>query len=323
MTTTAINAWINDTGENRPPLAVAMGEPPVPGRDGAVTYHFQTDYSNPGKIKDDGSIDFRDRGHIPYVHKGDLLATKTPAREGRTGMAVTGRVIPVDSPFDPVFLAGSGTALSEDALSIHAALDGQPHLDACGEISVNPDLTIAGDIDFQTGNIEFNGNILVKGTIKEGFKVKGISLIAKEIEGADIELSGDLHVSDGITDTRIRTQGSIYAKFINNCRISSFGNLVISREIIDATILLSGACENPSGVIMASQVTAKAGIEAGKIGTPTSKPAVLKVGVSHHAEAETQKIDTRIQALVDELKALRDAFQIHRRGRPESLRPDH
>ena len=155
---------------------------------------------------EDGRIDFRDRGSIPFVSKGDVLGTKRVPKQGKNGVNVSGEAILVDAPFDPVFGSGSGTSLSEDGTIITAALDGQPHLDYLGEISVNPELPIKGDVDFTTGNIDFKGHILVSGTVKEGFTVKGFSLTAKEVEGATLDLTGDLQVSNGITDAGYHVQ---------------------------------------------------------------------------------------------------------------------
>ncbi len=303
----AIEAWISKPSVDK--IIIASGEAPDLGSDGKIDFCFETNFTNPGKINEDGTIDFRDRGDIPYVKKGDLLATKTPARDSRAGISISGTPIPVDEVNDPVFVAGPGTEMSEDELNIHAAIDGQPHLDAMGTISVNPELVIPGDVDFETGNIEFKGNIIVKGMIKEGFKVKGINLTVQEIEGGTIDLSGDLNVSAGITESTISVHGNIYAKFINHSSVMGFGDLNISKEIIDSDILLSGSCQNQTGHILSSKITAKLGIEAGKIGTSSSKPATLKVGVDEHLEKLKEKINENLQSSIEKVKLLKDEIQ--------------
>ena len=72
----AIGTWISASFAGK--ILIAQGETPIYGQDGNIEYHFKTDFTNPGKINEDGSIDFRERGNIPYVTKGDLLAQKTP-----------------------------------------------------------------------------------------------------------------------------------------------------------------------------------------------------------------------------------------------------
>lgn len=310
----AFEAWILKPPAEK--MVIAQGKDPVYGQNGKIKFQFETDFSNPGKINEDGSIDFRERGDIPYVAKGDLLAEKTLPQEGSPGISISGITLLVDEVLDPVFVAGSGAEISEDGLCIHATIDGQPHLDALGTISVNPELLIPGDVDFETGNIDFKGNIVVKGMIKEGFTVKGINLTAQEVEGATIDLSGDLNVSAGITNSSLTTHGNIYAKFLNHSTVMGFGNLVISKEIIDSNILLSGSCQNSGGHIISSKITAKLGIEAGKIGTSSSIPVKLKVGVDEHVETLKKQIDEALEASVgksnllkDEIKKLEDQDQ--------------
>ncbi|MCP4671148.1 MAG: DUF342 domain-containing protein, partial [Desulfobacula sp.] len=299
-----IESWIDTSFIDK--ILIATGEEPVHGSPGKIKYHFEIEFTNPGKINEDGSIDFKDRGDIPFVNEGDVLAVKTPIKESKSGINVSGEPIQVEEIIDPVFTAGPGTQISEDELTIHAAIGGQPNLDAMGTITVNPELSIPGDVDFETGNIDFKGNIVVNGMVKEGFTIKGVNLTAKEIEGAFIELSGDLNVSAGITDSKISTQGNIHAKFINHSKVMAFGDLEISKEILDSDVILSGSCQNPAGHILTSNITAKMGIEAGKIGTPSAKPSRLNIGVDKHMDTLTDKIQESLTASVNKADLLRD-----------------
>jgi len=300
----AIENWMSESDVEK--IVIAKGKIPVYGQDGQIKFNFKTDFKNPGKINEDGSIDFRERGDIPYIKKGTLLAEKIFPKEGKPGISVFGTPIPVDEAVDPVFTAGSGTELSEDGRLIHAAVDGQPHVDALGSISVNPELVIAGDVDYETGNIDFSGNIIVKGTIKEGFSVKGINLTAKEVKGATLDLSGDLDISTGITDATISTHGNIYAKFINHSNIMGFGDLFISKEIIDSNIIISGSCQNPTGHIISSQITAKMGIDACNIGTSSSQPAKIKVGIDGHIETLKKQIVNALEISAGKSNLIKD-----------------
>jgi uncharacterized protein (DUF342 family)/DNA-binding response OmpR family regulator len=306
----AIEAWISNLATEEQPFVVARGKAPVTSEDGRIKFHFENDFTNPGKLQSDGTIDFRDRGAIPYVHKGDLLAEKKPAKEGKEGMDVFGNPILVEEALDPVFIFGSGTEITKEELTIYAAIEGQPHVDAMGNITVNPELMIKGDVDFETGNIDFNGNIIVKGIVKEGFTVKGISLTAQEIEGATIELSGDLYISAGITETTITSVGNVHAKFINHSIVAGFGDLIIQKEIIDSEVTISGACQNPAGHIISSKISAKQGIDAGKIGTSSSKPALLKIGVDEHIQKRIQKVDGRLEKSLGLLQELKEKIKL-------------
>lgn len=291
-----ITSWLASATKTSEPFVVAHGLDPIHPQDGEVRYHFSTDFLHAGKVDEDGSINFRDRGEIPFVKTNTFLAVKIIAEPGKPGIDVTGKEIPVMEPSDQTFEAGPGTTLSEDGKKIYAAIEGQPHLDAMGKVSICPELKIDGDLGFETGDVIFDGNVVVNGTVKQGFKVKGASLTATEIQGAEIDLTGDLNVSLGIVDAElVNVKGSVQAKFIHNSKINAFGDLIVQREIMDSFIQLSGACINTAGTIINSEISANMGIDAGIIGTDTAKPSKLTVGKDEHTLKLVAALDGKIR----------------------------
>ncbi len=308
----AVTLWLKSAYPDEDAFLIAMGKDAKYPKNAEVRYHFPTNYLHAGKVNDDGSINFQDRGDIPYIEVETLLAAKTFAEDGRIGIDVQGQEILVQEPEDSIFSAGPGTRISEDGLRIYATVAGQPHLDAMGNVSVCPEYQLKGDIGFETGDVNFDGNVVVSGKVKEGFKVQCASLTAEEIQGAHIDITGDLNVSLGIVDTElVKVKGSVQAKFIHNSKINAFGDLIIQKEIVDSTIYLSGACINENGSIINSQISANMGIKAGSIGNPSSKPSRLTVGVDEHAKLLVAKVDGKLNRnnkafneLIEEVKVL-------------------
>lgn len=302
----AIAHWLKSADPDDKPFLIAIGKDAKYPKHAEIRYHFPTDYLHAGKINDDGSINFQDRGEIPYVEKEAFLAAKIFAEQGSTGVDVHGQEIPIEEPVDLTFEAGPGTRMSEDGVRIYATVAGQPHLDAMGNVSVCPEYQLKGDIGFETGDVTFDGNVVVSGKVKEGFKVQCASLTAEEIQGAHIDISGDLNVSLGIVDTElVKVKGSVQAKFVHNSKINSFGDLIIQKEIVDSTIYLSGACINENGSIINSQISAKMGIKSGSIGNPSSRASRLTVGVDEHARLLVAKVDAKLHKnnkVINELK---------------------
>lgn len=290
-----IEEWLYGNAEKGEKLLIAEGKPPVQPTQSEIHYYFPTDFKRPGRLNPDGSMDYKDRGDVPHVKAGVMLASKILPVSGKPGLDVKGMEIPVPKPADPSFSAGPGTRFNEEKTEIFSTIDGQPHLDIMGVVSVNKEFKVKGDVGFETGNIEFDGNVVVPGTVKEGFKVKCVSLTAKEVCGAEVDLSGDLNVSMGIMDSNlINVKGNIQAKYIRNSTINSFGNLTVGKEIVDSTIYLSGACNNERGTILNSTVSAKLGIKAGTVGNESSAPSVLTVGVDEHLMRLSDQIKSRL-----------------------------
>nr|WP_319494052.1 FapA family protein [uncultured Desulfobacter sp.] len=300
-----IEAWLYGPARQGEKLLIAEGKPPVLPTDGEIHYYFSINFKRPGRINPDGSMDYRDRGEIPHVEEGIMLASKTFPKPGEPGLDVKGKEISVPEPVDPAFSAGPGTRFNEEKSGIFSSIHGEPHLDVMGVVSVNKEFKVKGDVGYETGNIEFDGNVVVPGEVKEGFSVKCVSLTAREICGAQVDLSGDLNVSMGIMDTKlINVKGNIQAKYIRNSTINSYGDLTVQKEIVDSTIYLSGACNNERGSILNSTVSAKLGIKAGAVGNESSGPSVLTVGVDEHLIRLGDKIKSSLSVNRDKIHEL-------------------
>jgi uncharacterized protein (DUF342 family)/DNA-binding response OmpR family regulator len=306
-----IEQWSKSFRSSGDSLVVAKGRPPVHAESEKIIWHISIDLSTPGKMNADGTIDFRDRGKTPFVEKDDLLAEKQPAVEGIDGFDVYGTKIPAKTSVDTVFEPGSGTRLSDDGNSIYAAAAGKPFIDTAGRIRVNEMLVIKKDVDFTTGHIHFDGDVVVNGTIRPGFEVKAVNLTAGAIEGATIELSGDLRVTDGIVDTQIRTVGNIRTRFINKCKIFGFGDFIVQNEIVDSRLLLGGHCLISSGSIVTASISARRGIEAKNIGSRYSPPPSLRIGIDDHAEHLIKEAKKDLQESMTKLSDLKEKMTAH------------
>lgn len=274
-------------------FVVAHGVPLKPGTDAILKYHFETK-QKVGSVTAGGAIDYRDRGRIPHVNKDDILIEKIPKTSGDPGITVYGMPVPAPKPTDIKLRCGAGAKVSEDGLKVIALVSGQPKMTFGGRLSVLSELKITGDVDLKTGHVDFDGNIVITGCVQSGFRVKGHSITAKEIMGAEITATGDIKVAGGIIGAVINCQGNISAKFVKSARISAFGNLSVSKEITDSTIEISGACRVDNGKILAAVISAKQGICALEIGTDVSTPCKLSAGVDAHIERETQGIQNVI-----------------------------
>jgi uncharacterized protein (DUF342 family) len=285
---------ISDYLENKErwdtPLKIAEGKPPDTGSDASIKYLFDTDPLKIGTVKDGGTIDFKDRGEIPQVKKGDLLAEKIPAVEGATGHDVYGRYLTVSKAKDKTLRKGKGTSISEDKLKIYAETDGVPEISAVGKVYVSPRLEVSGGVGLKTGHVDFDGKIDVIGTVQSGYRVRGNSLKANEILKAEIEMDGDISVHGGIIGAKIKGGGSISAMYVHESDIEVLGDVLVEKEIIDSKINTSGACITRGGPILSSRVSAKKGIQAIQIGSEISKPCSLSIGYDEKVKEDIDAI---------------------------------
>ncbi|MBW1680614.1 MAG: DUF342 domain-containing protein [Deltaproteobacteria bacterium] len=284
---------LEEAGEEPASILVAKGEEPRAGQDAKITYFFDTDPLKIGTLTRGGTIDFRDRGEIPHVVTGTLLAGKKPPVPGKPGRDVFSKVIPASKPKDVKLRCGKGASRSEDGLEVHAAMDGEPVVSPDGKISVLPNRKIQGDVDLKTGHVEFEGGIDVTGSVRDGFRVRGGRLAAHEILRADIRVSGDIVVRGGIIGATIRGDGNLKAKYVQNARILVLGDVAVEKEVLDSEIVTSGAFLMPAGTILNSRISAKKGVDAAQIGSNESKPCRLQVGIDEGALTQIRELEQR------------------------------
>ena len=203
-----------DTGSEEG-MIVAQGHKPIHGVDSEIQYLFsRTSYRNPA-LNDKGRVDLLDHTIIPTVKVGDILAIRSlPAIPGRDGITVTGKRIKARPGKEKPLIAGKGTILLDDS-KIVATMDGRPHLER-GVVSVIPVLIIPKDVDISTGNISFDGDVIVKGNVIQGTKVtaEGDITIYGGIYDSSVYGKGDIRVYGNIVRSKVVSGGDIIAHII-------------------------------------------------------------------------------------------------------------
>lgn len=307
----ALEEFLKSKAFFKDPCLVARGTPPEPGKDAQVTYHFEKDPLRIGIIKAGGGIDFKDKGEIPQVKAGTLLAEKVPWVKEKPGRDVYGEPLAVEPAKDHPLISGPGTKASADRLQVYAQSNGRPIISSDGKICVFSELKIPGDVGLETGHIRFDGFADIDGTIQAGFQVKAGRVAAKEILRTEVESDGDVVVNGGIIGAKVICRGNLKTRFIQSSQIEAGGDVIVEREIIDSKIEAHGAViAQPAGKILSSQILATKGMRATQIGSESSKPCVLTVGIDVYLQGLIKKIQQEIAAKEGEQKKLKASIEV-------------
>ena len=106
-------------------ILIAKGYPPVASKDGTYELKFRAVKDLRPKVREDGSVDFRDLGIVENVKKNQLLCVITPPTDGEEGMTVTGKkLLPIKGSPVPSLL-GKNVEIGPDGVSIYSQIDGQ------------------------------------------------------------------------------------------------------------------------------------------------------------------------------------------------------
>lgn len=257
---------------------VARGKEPKKGSPGELILHFTPRQRIAGILDNDGKMDFRNRGDIPFAEKGQLLAERKNMVGSIPGQTIFGKVLEVDELEEAELSAGPGTEINGAGDSIFALTEGEPRLNLDGSVSVLRELTVK-NVDFDSGNIKYDGNIFVLGKINPDFEVIGKGLRAREVLDARIDIEGDVEIEQGMIGATIRVTGDISATYIKNCKIDCCGTITVEKEIVDSEICCGGNCV-VRGNILSSKICSGMSIAAVNIGSHRSSPNQLEIGAS-------------------------------------------
>lgn len=164
-----------------------------------------------------GNVDFKSIGRINTVKVGDVIAVLIKGHEGKDGKDVKGGIIK-HTPYKRIRLeAGEGASL-KDENTVVAAIEGKPVIKG-NKIFVYEVHKVNDDVDIKTGNIDFKGDVVVYGNVREGMEVKSGHdiVIYKNVEHAKIYAKDAITIYGNVINSKIKSGGDDAAK-INKLR---------------------------------------------------------------------------------------------------------
>lgn len=281
-------------------LLIAEGEPPTPGKDVQFNFHFETKKDSIGTKREDGSIDFYNLGLISNVEPGDVLVTRIPPQPGKPGKGVTGEELPPPKPRDKE-LPGGKNVERKDENTLVAKIAGQVVKDG-NKISVLPIYEVNGNVDLSVGNIDFLGNVIVKGDVLEGFKIEatGNVEIRGNVDAAEIEAGGDVVINKGFIGKgkgEIKARGDVKVKFVENGIIKSDQNIIISDAVMHSQLIAGDSIvvKERKGLLVGGIAKARKKIEANIFGSTLATITKLEVGVDPELKGKLKELEEQVK----------------------------
>ncbi len=265
-------------------VVIANGKKPVSGKDGEVKYNFDISASDvKPRLLDDGTVDYKNLDSIKKTVQGALLAEVIPPVDGENGMNVYGKEIPFSPGKPKAVKGGKNTVFSEDKSKLYAVCNGLVRLQD-GKVVVENTYTVDA-IGVASGNIDFDGSVIVKTDVLTGFVLKatGAVEVRGKVEGGEIFSSSDIVVKGGIqgySKYRVETSGSLHSKFLENAVVSVGGD-IFADAIMHSSVSSGGTinCTYNKGLIVGGSVKAKKEISAKIVGSSMATKTELDVGV--------------------------------------------
>ncbi|WP_194841484.1 FapA family protein [Sporosarcina obsidiansis] len=144
-------------------LIVAKGTLPIEGTDGDLEVHIRYEEFDPDSEE---KVDFREMNAITNVKEGQVIATHVLPVPGTPGRNLLGRKIPVKPVRDIVLRLGKNVKQVDN--EIITLISGKPALDwreKLVKIEVNNEFNHPGEVDLESGNIRFEGDVRIGGNV--------------------------------------------------------------------------------------------------------------------------------------------------------------
>jgi len=303
-------------------VIVARSKPPSNGEPATIEYKFETD---PGKkqvdleVDEHGNVDHRQVKLIDSVSEGDLLAVKVPPKPGEEGMTIYGKTIPAKDGKDIPLPLGENVKATDDGLGIVAAISGQPYV-RDGKVSVSAVYEIEGDVSYKTGNVDFNGTVLVKGNVQSGFTVKASDDVEVHgnIDKAFIEAGGDVRVRGGLygaNEGKIVASGSVWVRSVDNGTIEAGHNIYLGQQSRMSTLMAGEkiVLNNMKGSIVGGKATAAEEFDVTNLGSASFTETIIELGmnpkvkqVHDDLENKIKEEKTKLDKITNHIKTLKE-----------------
>lgn len=282
-------------------MCVARAIPARNGANGYVDYKYEKTRVVQPKRDEFGVANFRELDSIVQIRRGDVIADIIPPTEGEPGVNIFGEPIPPEpgKPAQPT--VGKNSVVTADGAHIIAACDGHIKF-GTGCFNVEDTVTIHSDLDLSVGNIDFFGDVHIKGNVMEGFSIKAGKNV--KIDGsvfsAEITAGGNVTVKGGIISSTVASEGNIVADFFQNSNINSKGN-VDGKEFAFCEVFCYGEvhAKGNNGTIVGGRITSMRDITATCIGSEKYTRTEINIGDGSVTFARKRKAENELQQFVD------------------------
>ncbi|AEB75761.1 flagellar assembly protein A [Clostridium botulinum] len=188
-------------------VLIAKGRNIIQSIDDKIDIKFDINNGKAFKEDKNGNVDYKSIGRVKEVKKGEVLAVRELGIDGKDGIDVKGCIKKHTKRKKANIKLGQGCEFKDDNTVI-STIEGKPAFKG-GVIAVHPVHNVEKDVDITTGNIDFVGDVVIYGSVKEGMRVDcGQNLtVNKNTEHAKLYSKRDMTVLGNVINSDLHAGG--------------------------------------------------------------------------------------------------------------------
>jgi uncharacterized protein len=273
---------------------VAQGTPVIHGQDGRVELdpafdplardprHTSVDDTDPrGEVEDPEYEVDHYKSSLKVLPAGTIVGRLIAPIPGTDGSDITGRVMAAREA-RPALLSPDDTIRVHADGSIEAVVAGMLDTEL-PRLRVLRQIDIPGNIDFNTGNVDFAGDVNVARGVKDCFAVNATGRVRVRdlVEAATISAGLDAELAGGMA---AREKGAVTvgrdlcARYLDNVRALIGRDLTVDREIINCHVTVGRRVRMATGAITGGLLMAADSVEVQQLGSANATPTRISLG---------------------------------------------
>lgn len=264
-------------------FTAAKGKQVVHGKDGYVVDYFKRSVQREVEVDEHDRVDYASLNLVQSAAEGDLICEAVPPTKAVPGRTVLNQEIPGKDGKPATLPKGQNTQISEDGSKLLASKTGRVEFSGRA-FQIKSTMNIEKNVDYSTGNINFVGDVHIRGDVLSGFQVKSMGNITVDgvVEAGTVEAGGDLVIAKGIVGDQeavIRANRNIYTKYLEHGIVHARGNIVTDC-ILHSDVYCDGEVQVTSGrgVIIGGNIRAARGIKANVVGSKSQSNTNIIMG---------------------------------------------
>lgn len=292
-------------------IMIAQGEAPQNGTDGWYEFFFDTDITRTPVVQEDGSVDYQNVKWFETVRQGQKIAYYHEAEAGIDGYTVTGRRLKAQRGREMNVLVGKGFRILPDKRTYVADETGK--IEWNGKKLIITKMLTLDDMTLSTGNIDFDGCVLVRGNVGSGSVIRASDDIIVDgyVESAVMESGGSVILRGGVNASGrglIKAKKSVIGKFFESVKIDCgvdicAGYCLNCNLYAEGQIIILGA----KGMLEGGTAYAVLGIQVNNVGNSVGIKTMIYIGMNENIIKQQQNILNQITKIQKELDLLENA----------------
>lgn len=284
----AIDEFIRDYAGGGAALdrVVLRAVPPVRGEPGRIDWApgLEPDRAvpvepGPGQKQAAGTDHYTGRTYTRLkagTHIGRLVAPG----EGTPGRDVRGGVI--ESRGESILSRLDASIRSDAQGNLTAGKDGML-IGLGGQYRLADVLSIENTVDFATGHITAEGDVVVQGGVRTGFKVhaEGSLKVHGLAEACELSNAGDLFLTIGMAGAgrgTISAGANARVGYLDSVSATIQGSLIVERELVNSNITVGGSLDARDATVFGGEVAVTDSCRIRTLGSEAFRPTHIVLG---------------------------------------------